>query len=182
MITRGSSTFTIAPFDTEVDVPAEIARLHLVVRREQAANDQNTFVDIYDSQPDLNAIEAFYVVPGGIFFIAKDSQGNVAGFVGLKYVSPGQAELKRLAVLPEYRRQGLGTQLVRSLIAWATDQGFETIHLWTGRTERARPIYEKCGFTVVAFRQKDQAWLMTLDLRASSPSQTDSRLRPAVLR
>ena len=60
----------------------EVAALHLEIRRWQEAIGQNRFADIYDSQPDLRDVLGYYVTPGGNFWFATTSTGELAGFVG----------------------------------------------------------------------------------------------------
>jgi ribosomal protein S18 acetylase RimI-like enzyme len=152
-------------FDGSPAVAQAIAKLHLQVRQQQEDSQENKFTDILDSQTDLINTQIYYVQPGGQFFIATDmASGAIAGFVGLRSDGHGQGTLKRLAVMPEYRRQGIGIQLVGELVRWAARHKYSKICLSTGVTERAKPIYEKAGFVETGFDNEHQDYRMELGL------------------
>ncbi|MBR7054962.1 MAG: GNAT family N-acetyltransferase [Prevotella sp.] len=52
--------------------------------------------------------------------------------------------LGRIVVLPEYRRQGIGTLVVREAEAWAKEQGF-TVAVVESRVNKI-PFYEAMGY------------------------------------
>ena len=62
----------------------EVAALHLEIRRWQEAIGQNQFADICDSQPDLSDALGYYVTPGGNFWLATTSTGELARFRGVE--------------------------------------------------------------------------------------------------
>ena len=62
-------------------------------------------------------------------------------------------------VSPGFRRKGLGTTLVRTLIQWAPDWGFKRVHV--GANEKAwwipcRPFWEKLDFQVMETIEFDE--------------------------
>jgi GNAT superfamily N-acetyltransferase len=125
----------------------------------------------------LNAIGSFYIEPGGNFFIARNAAtNNVAGFVGIKYELGGVGSLKRMAVMENYRRQGVGLALARTATRWAFEHGISKITLGTGIKENAKPIYEAVGFVTVGMKQgqdgKDKDFLMELDFERQKPPFT----------
>ena len=82
------------------------------------------------------------------------SGGNVVGYasalmlgpVGPGYVPP-EAEVLKVAVLPEMREQGIGRSLASGLINTLRDLGVEKLHLEVRESNRAaRVLYETCGF------------------------------------
>jgi GNAT superfamily N-acetyltransferase len=158
----------IEPFDGDQAVADEIAALHLQIRLDQRAEGINFLLpdsDIYDSQKDLKNMTNFYLKPGGNFWIARDHvNGRIAGFIGLRHESGQTGVLKRLAVLPEYRRRGIARELVRTLVDWAKEQRFATIMLGTGKNEKARSIYLNAGFVVTRFSDNGNDLLMRLEL------------------
>ncbi len=159
-----SVSFSIKPFRPGVDDPADIARVHLEIRQWQEKINQNKFLDILDSQADLRALDEYYVGRGGNFFVAKDSGNRIIGFMGLRNDGGGRGVMKRLAVIPECQRQGVGRALVAAAIDWASGNGFTKLSLHTGITEKARPLYEKFGFRVLGVRQARRDQYMELDL------------------
>ena len=157
----------IEAFDSNQVCSETVAALHLGVRRLQVKEEQNNFTDIYDSQVDLGNIDEHYVQPGGNFWIARDpSDLAIAGFVGLMRTSETEGLLKRMSVLPEYRRRHIGTLLAGSLVDWARDNGYSTITLGTGEKENAKPIYEEVGFVETGRLMRNRDYLMELNLAA----------------
>jgi ribosomal protein S18 acetylase RimI-like enzyme len=72
---------------------------------------------------------------------------------GRFYVNRGQDEIRLvdIALLPEYRKGGIGTGLIRELLAEAETRGLPvTIHVEVGNP--ARKLYERLGFERVADR------------------------------
>ena len=49
--------------------------------------------------------------------------GVAAGYMQLELTEPGRFTLDKLAVLPEFRRQGIGTQMVNHAIQFAKSHG-----------------------------------------------------------
>lgn len=55
--------------------------------------------------------------------------------------------LRRFFVHPDYQRQGVGKQLIRTIIEYMKNNNINEI--WVGSIMRAVPIYEKLGFKKV---------------------------------
>ena len=53
--------------------------------------------------------------------------------------------LGRIVVLPEYRRQGIGTLVVREAEAWAKELGFATVVVES--RDNKIPFYEQMGYS-----------------------------------
>lgn len=157
----------IEPFEGDQQVADAVAKLHLTIRLQQRKDGENDFLTtpLYDSQPDLKGMQSYYVEPGGNFFIARDTSSNeIAGFIGLKKIGATEGEIKRMAVMPNYRRQKIGTRLVEAIVAWASEAGFTKISLYTGDKEKALDIYKSAGFSLISRRPERGDQLMTLDL------------------
>ena len=76
--------------------------------------------------------------------------GEPVGAVGLKPFAPGEAELKRLYVLPAGRGHGLGEALCRACVEGARAHGYARLLLDTDRgLTHANAVYERLGFTDV---------------------------------
>jgi amino-acid N-acetyltransferase len=78
------------------------------------------------------------------FFVAEDG-GRVIGAVQIKPHRDGSRELASLAVVPEYRSQGVGSSLVRALLA--TEGG--TVYLTCA--DRLEGYYTRFGFKRLEF-------------------------------
>lgn len=58
-------------------------------------------------------------------------------------------EIKRMFVLPEYRGQGLGAQVLQQLEAWAHELNYQTCVLETGKKQpEAIALYQKSGYAI----------------------------------
>jgi GNAT superfamily N-acetyltransferase len=161
------SDISIESFRGTRETMTTIAILHLQVRRWQIAQGYARFVNsLYNSQADLNDIDNYYIKPGGNFWVARVTDGDVGiiGFVGLKREQEDKARLKRLAVLPTFQGRGVGTRLVQSAIDYASSSGIQEIHLATGRQETARPLYDKLGFVEVGVDEPNNDYLMMLEV------------------
>lgn len=145
--------YKITTYSSGVDDPNEIATKHLAIRQWQVDTSQNWFFDINDSQNDLKNLEQYYLDSGGNFFIAKDTAGQIVGFLGLKNEGNGLGIFKRLAVVPQHQRQGIARSLVAEGIKWAGKSGFTKLSLRTGIMENARPLYEEFGFKAIGFNE-----------------------------
>ena len=88
-------------------------------------------------------------------FLIAEKDGCVAGACGLSF-GPGRlVEVRSLAVLPEYYRQGIGTALVNECIVQATLADCERIFVLT----YAIPLFEKLGFRIIKMDQlPDKIW------------------------
>ena len=64
-----------------------------------------------------------------------------------RYIRAGYTAHLHIDLLPEYQRQGIGTQLVDALINKLTQMCVEGVYLvCSNKNEGARAFYEKCGF------------------------------------
>lgn len=83
--------------------------------------------------------------PLSLWIVALDGQ-TVAGYVGSQSVL-GEADMMNLAVAPEYRRKGIGQQLVCVLIDRLQTSGVKSLTLEVrDSNENARALYNKLGF------------------------------------
>jgi amino-acid N-acetyltransferase len=88
-------------------------------------------------------------------FLIAEKDGQIAGACGLSF-GPGRlVEVRSLAVLPDYYRQGIGTDLVNACITLATLAECERIFVLT----YAIPLFEKLGFRIIKMDQlPDKVW------------------------
>jgi GNAT superfamily N-acetyltransferase len=71
-----------------------------------------------------------------------------------------------LAVVPLYRRQGVGTALLEGLIERAREDGYAALSLSVAVSNRSRMMYERAGFVRVG--ELGDSWTMRLDLGPGS--------------
>lgn len=86
-----------------------------------------------------------------LWVVAEDN-GKVAGYIGSQTVL-GEADMMNVAVHPDYRRQGIGEQLVLELIRRLQEQGSHILLLEVRASNApAISLYEKLGFIQVGRR------------------------------
>ena len=54
-----------------------------------------------------------------IYYVVADENGKIYGGAGIAEFSDGTCELQKLYLLPELRRQGWGTKLIETVLAFA---------------------------------------------------------------
>lgn len=88
-------------------------------------------------------------------FLIAEKDGCVAGTCGLSFGPGSLVEVRSLAVLPEYYRQGIGSALVNECIKQATLAECYRIFVLT----YAIPVFEKLGFRIIKMDQlPDKVW------------------------
>jgi ribosomal protein S18 acetylase RimI-like enzyme len=128
--------------------PADSPELATTVRGlfQEYAEAIGTDLEYQGFAAELAALPAPYVPPRGALFIAHVNDG-VAGCVGLRPLSDGSGEMKRLYVRPAYRSVGLGKRLVETVIQAAQQAGFRELRLDTlPSMASAQELYRRLGF------------------------------------
>lgn len=91
--------------------------------------------------------------PLSCWIVALDGK-TVAGYVGSQAVL-NEADMMNLAVLPGYRRHGIGLQLVEALTNELRSQGVHSLTLEVRVSNAsALALYEKLGFVTVGRRPR----------------------------
>ena len=116
----------------------------------------------------VNSITSELNNPLSLWLVAMD-EDKLVGYVGSQSVL-GWSDMMNLAVLPDYRRQGVGEGLVKELIEKLQEQKNTCLTLEV-RSSNAPAIglYEKMGFVQDGFRKnyynnKEHAILMTKEI------------------
>ncbi len=135
---------TILPF-AEADISTqEVADFYLSVQQGVEADGQKKFVDIREGWNELVHLDDVFVEPGN-FWVAQ-KQFQLVGCIGLRHLEANLGLLGRFGVDRSERRQGIGSALVSTLIAWARQQNFTELMLTTQPTQDGMPIYKRAGF------------------------------------
>jgi ribosomal-protein-alanine N-acetyltransferase len=80
------------------------------------------------------------------------TRGLICGFV-IARVAGGDCELENIFVAPQNQHRGLGSQLIRALVAAAGHHDATRIFLEVrGSNAAARALYKKCGFAIAGHR------------------------------
>lgn len=97
-----------------------------------------------------------FTAPNGGLFIAQVEGKNV-GCAGFRRNNKEIAEVKRMYVKPEYRRQGIGRALLQAVISEATKLGYAKIRLDTVLfAQEAQKLYRSFGFQEIpAYTESD---------------------------
>lgn len=117
-----------------------------------------------DFETEVTTLPGKYGPPAGALLLARDPTGAAIGCVGLKPLTGGCCEMKRLYVDPAARGLGLGRALMNAVVAEAERLDYAEIRLDTLPTMRAAiAMYRAAGFVPVA-RYYDTAPAGTLFL------------------
>jgi GNAT superfamily N-acetyltransferase len=102
----------------------------------------------YDGRPGSGAppIAADFVPPHGIFLLALLA-GEPIGCGGLCRFDDATAEIRRMYVAPQVRRQGISRAILAELLEIGRELGYTRARLETGYAQReAIGLYETSGF------------------------------------
>lgn len=104
--------------------------------------------------------------PMAHYVVCTDRQGNVVGYIGSRIVLDS-ADITNVAVRPQYRRQGIGYELVNRMLEEMILRGVSSVLLEVRESNLpAQNCYTRAGFTPVGRRKgyydlpKEDALLM----------------------
>lgn len=107
----------------------------------------NVSLCFQDFDKELAELPGKYASPEGRLYLVKHGEDYI-GCIGLRKISHGICEMKRLFIKPEHQGHGLGKKLVEFIINDAKDIGYKLMRLDTIKEKmpNAVDIYEKHGF------------------------------------
>jgi amino-acid N-acetyltransferase len=79
------------------------------------------------------------------FYLLETQDGGIAGTVGLHVLWSDLAEVRSLAIHPDFQGQGLGKRLVLGVETEARDLGILRLFAWTLEPQ----FFERCGYAQV---------------------------------
>jgi len=101
-------------------------------------------------QKELETFKETYGLPHGSMVVVEVA-GKMVGVVGLRYLSDGIAEMKRMFVLPAFQGLGLGQAMLLAVIDQAKALGYQSIRLDTiPELDKAINLYRKFHFQPIA--------------------------------
>lgn len=101
-------------------------------------------------EAELATLPGRYAPPTGCLLVAT-CRGQTAGCVGLRTLSPGRGEVKRMVVAPAWRRHGVAERLMQRLLQDASAMGLAEVVLDTlPSMMAARRLYARFGFVPIA--------------------------------
>ncbi|MEM8895415.1 MAG: GNAT family N-acetyltransferase [Bacteroidota bacterium] len=109
--------------------------------------------------PSIRKYFAHWGREGDIAFVAETADQQIVGAIwsrlhiteypGYAFIDEDTPEFS-LAVLPEHRKQGIGTKLLQRYLEEIKYQGFRKVSLSVDATNPASRLYERLGFRVVS--------------------------------
>lgn len=107
--------------------------------------------DVFDEPAHQAALATFAAEPGHALFVALADVGVVGQVRGMVHQQPDRRPdlyIDNLGVAPKWQRRGIGTRLIRALLAWGTERQCETVWVAT-ETENgvAQAFYASLGLT-----------------------------------
>jgi N-acetylglutamate synthase-like GNAT family acetyltransferase len=85
------------------------------------------------------------LAPGTQFWLAHEKQGQMVGCAGMEFGETAVL-LRNVAILPEFRKQGLGEELVEHALTYAQNQGYKAVYLFS---VRSGGYWQRMGFREV---------------------------------
>jgi len=126
-------------------------------------------VDFQDVESEMAGLPSMYGLPDGALLLVRDDVGEAVGVVGVRRFAEGDAELKRMYLVPEVRGSGLGRAMAEVAVTAARSLGYRRLLLDTvASLTAAIAIYEELGFVdIPAYRHNpfDDARYFALDLQ-----------------
>ncbi|MCY3669876.1 MAG: GNAT family N-acetyltransferase [Alphaproteobacteria bacterium] len=109
---------------------------------------EGCILDVDAEEPQLRAMRSHFDALGGEYWVAEGPGGGIAAGGGwAPAADPAGAELHKLYVLAEIRRQGLARRLVGMAEAAARRRGSRFVELWSDtRFLEAHAFYEALGY------------------------------------
>lgn len=106
-----------------------------------------------DFEAELAELPGGYAAPRGALLLALMNE-KLAGCCALRPIDtvdyPNACEMKRLYVRPLWRRNGVGRQLVETILDQARQTGYSCVLLDTlDEMESARALYQDLGFVEI---------------------------------
>ncbi len=123
----------------------------MVARLWHAYNDHLETIDCWECggesvDPELADLAAHYPEEDGGILLAEE-QDTIMGTVALNRVDEDRGEIRRLFVLPEHQKKGLGKKLMQAALELAKTKPYRTILLDTFREQPGpQALYRAFGF------------------------------------
>ena len=109
--------------------------------------------------------------PGALAIVAGAREDEIAGFIVAAKVGPKKGHIVTVDVRPDFRRRGLGEQLMLATSKRLAEVGVETVRLETAVGNRAaQGLFRKLGFERIAkakayYPDGSDAWVMEKQLQ-----------------
>ena len=106
------------------------------------------YVEDYDKKVLKNCKKEIINKGGQIFFALNDT--NIVGTMALIPRGKGVYELNKMAVRKDLRGNGIGNQLIKFIVDYSKDKGFNSVILYSNTVlKNSIHLYNKFGFKEV---------------------------------
>ena len=86
-------------------------------------------------------------------YLVAEKEGEIVGYIGSWKILQ-EVEITNLAVAPSFRGQGIGKELLKSLLERVKKEGMQEVLLEVRKSNRvAKTLYESLGFTFRGIRK-----------------------------
>jgi ribosomal-protein-alanine N-acetyltransferase len=98
--------------------------------------------------------EEFAGIPTTRYMSVAESGTTIVGYCGVFLPAPGvEADILTVAVLPEYRRQGIAKEFMRQIEQWSQERGASAMMLEVEHSnESAIELYKSLGYMKISVR------------------------------
>ena len=98
--------------------------------------------------------EEFAGIPTTRFMSVAEADNTIIGYCGVFLPAPGvEADILTVAVLPEYRRQGIAKEFMHQIEQWSKEHGASAMMLEVEHTnESAIELYKGLGYMQISVR------------------------------
>ena len=123
---------------------------------------------IYDDPKCRAAFEGFGSLPDDRAIVA-DVGGEVVGACWVRTTDEyghidDETPSFSISLYPRFRRQGIGTAMMRALLDELHDAGYARVSLSVQKENPALHLYERLGFQIIGDGFDETEWLMVKDL------------------
>jgi len=96
--------------------------------------------------------EEFAGIPTTRFMSVAESENKIIGYCGVFVPAPGvEADILTVAVLPEYRRQGIAREFMRQIEEWSHQRGASAMMLEVEQSnDSAIELYKSLGYMKIS--------------------------------
>ena len=98
--------------------------------------------------------EEFAGIPTTRYMSVAESGNKVVGYCGVFLPAPGvEADILTVAVLPDFRRQGIAREFMRQIEQWSKERGASAMMLEVEQSNSAAiELYKSLGFMKISVR------------------------------
>ena len=117
-------------------------------------------------QPELQVYTEDFGKRKGDIALAAEADGKIVGAVWGRIMNDyghidDETPSLAISLYKEYRGQGIGTALMRAIVASYAEKGYKRLSLAVQKANYAVKMYEKVGFRTVS--ENDEEYIMIVD-------------------